>query len=212
MFGIHDLTIFISSGLLLNISPGPDTAYIVGRSTQLGWNAGVTAALGIGAGILVHVTAAALGISALLAASASAITTVKLLGAAYLIYLGIGMLLGQRSGHQSKMTIGQSPVDLSVIFRQGFVTNLLNPKVALFFLAFLPQFIDADAPSKIFAFVLLGLIFDFNGTLWNILIAWIAARTTSLMRNADPIQKWIDRGVGALLIGLGIRIAVAQRG
>lgn len=212
MFGIHDLTIFISSGLLLNISPGPDTAYIVGRSTQLGWNAGVTAALGIGAGILVHVTAAALGISALLAASASAITTVKLLGAAYLIYLGIGMLLGQRSGHQSNMTIGQSPVDLSVIFRQGFMTNLLNPKVALFFLAFLPQFIDADAPSKIFAFVLLGLIFDFNGTLWNILIAWIAARTTSLMRNADPIQKWIDRGVGALLIGLGIRIAVAQRG
>ena len=212
MFGIHDLTIFISSGLLLNISPGPDTAYIVGRSTQLGWNAGVTAALGIGAGILVHVTAAALGISALLAASASAFTAVKLLGAAYLIYLGIGMLLGQRSGHQSKMTIGQSPVDLSVIFRQGFMTNLLNPKVALFFLAFLPQFIDADAPSKIFAFVLLGLIFDFNGTLWNILIAWIAARTTSLMRNADPIQKWIDRGVGALLIGLGIRIAVAQRG
>jgi threonine/homoserine/homoserine lactone efflux protein len=212
MFGIHDLTIFIVSGILLNISPGPDTAYIVGRSTQLGRKAGVTAALGIGAGILVHVTAAALGISALLAASAALFAAVKLLGAAYLIYLGASLLLRHRSRHRDHATVGQPPVGLSVIFRQGFITNVLNPKVALFFLAFLPQFIDAGAPSKVLAFVFLGLIFDLNGTLWNILVAWMAASAASSMRNTGLIQKWIDRGVGALFIGIGIRLAIAQRG
>ena len=204
--------IFIVSGLLLNISPGPDTAYIVGRSTQLGWRAGVAAALGIGAGILVHVTAAAFGISALLAASTTAFTAVKLFGAIYLIYLGVGLLLRKRDSKHSELTIGQSPVGLAVIFRQGFITNVLNPKVALFFFAFLPQFIDAAAPSKILAFVLLGLIFDLNGTLWNIFIAWMAARTASLMRNTSLMQKWIDRGVGALFVGIGIRLAIAERG
>ena len=102
MFGTHDLLLFIGSGLLLNISPGPDTAYIVARSTQLGWKAGATAALGIGAGVLVHITAAALGISALIAVSATAFTIVKLLGAAYLIYIGIKMLLAPRRGNRAE--------------------------------------------------------------------------------------------------------------
>jgi threonine/homoserine/homoserine lactone efflux protein len=205
VFGIHNLMIFILSGLLLNISPGPDTAYIVGRSTQLGWKAGVTAALGIGAGILVHVMAAALGISALLAASAKAFTAVKLIGATYLVYLGVKMLLAQRGGNRAKVTTGQFPVSLVVIFRQGFITNILNPKVALFFLAFLPQFIDADASSKTLAFVILGLIFDFNGTLWNVLVALVAAHTASLMRNTSLMRTWIDRAIGMLFIGIGIK-------
>jgi threonine/homoserine/homoserine lactone efflux protein len=212
VIGIHDLTIFVVSALLLNVSPGPDTVYIVARSTQFGWQAGVVAALGIAAGIVVHVSAAALGISALLAASATAFTSVKLIGAAYLIYLGVRMLIGERHGRQSEMTVGKPEVDLATIFRQGFITNVLNPKVALFFLAFLPQFIDAEAPSKLLAFVLLGLIFDLNGTLWNVLVAWIAARGAALMRDANPVRKWIERGVGALFIGIGIRLAVAARG
>jgi len=212
VLGIHDLTIFIVSGLLLNISPGPDTAYIVARSTQFGWQAGVVAALGIAAGIVVHVSAAALGISALLAASATAFTTVKFIGAAYLIYLGIRMLIRDQHGKQSEMTGGKPEVDLVTIFRQGFITNVLNPKVALFFLAFLPQFIDAQAQSKLSAFVLLGLIFDVNGTLWNILVAWLAARGAALMGNIGRVRKWIDRGVGGLFIGIGIKLAVSERG
>ena len=212
MLGIHDLTIFIVSGLLLNISPGPDTAYIVARSTQFGWQAGVVAALGIAAGIVVHVSAAALGISALLAASATAFTTVKFIGAAYLIYLGIRMLIRDQHGKQFEMTGGKPEVDLVTIFRQGFITNVLNPKVALFFLAFLPQFIDAQAQSKLSAFVLLGLIFNVNGTLWNILIAWLAARGAALMGNIGRVRKWIDRGVGGLFIGIGIKLAVSERG
>jgi threonine/homoserine/homoserine lactone efflux protein len=106
VFGIHDLLLFILSGLLLNISPGPDTAYIVGRSTQLGWTGGATAALGIGAGVFIHVTAAALGISALLAASAMAFTAIKLVGAAYLVYIGTRMLLTQSKGDQAENKLG----------------------------------------------------------------------------------------------------------
>jgi len=212
VFGTHDLLLFILSGLLLNISPGPDTAYIVGRSTQLGWKAGATAALGIGAGVLVHVTAAALGISAVLAASARAFTIVKLLGAGYLVYIGMKMLLARRNYNRTGRTFEKRSISLAVILWQGFITNVLNPKVALFFLAFLPQFIDADAPSKVLAFLLLGLIFDFNGTLWNILVAWLSARAASLFRNTGQLRRWIDRAMGTLFIYIGIRLAVIQRG
>jgi threonine/homoserine/homoserine lactone efflux protein len=212
VFGTHDLLLFILSGLLLNISPGPDIAYIVARSAQLGWKGGATAALGIGAGGLVHVTAAALGISALLAASATAFTIVKLLGAVYLVYIGAKMLLARGNGIGPEMNLQTTSVSLAVVFRQGFITNVLNPKVALFFLAFLPQFIDADAPSKVLAFLLLGLIFDFNGTLWNVLVAWVSARTAAMVRNTRQLQRWIDRLLGTLFIYLGIRLAVLQRG
>jgi RhtB (resistance to homoserine/threonine) family protein len=212
VFGIHDLALFIVSGLLLNISPGPDTAYIVARSTQFGWQAGVVAALGIAAGIMIHVSAAALGISAILAASATAFTIVKFIGAAYLIYLGVRMLIGGQDGKQFQATVGKSEVDLPTIFWQGFITNVLNPKVALFFIAFLPQFIDSQAPSKLLAFVLLGLIFSVNGTLWNIFIAWIFARAAAFVGNTNRVRKWIDRGIGALFIAIGIRLAVSERG
>jgi threonine/homoserine/homoserine lactone efflux protein len=212
VFGTHDLLLFILSGLLLNISPGPDVAYIVARSTQLGLKGGATAALGIGAGVLVHVTAAALGISALLAASGAAFTVLKVLGAAYLVYIGAKMLLAQGNGDGPETSLQVASVSLAVVFRQGFITNVLNPKVALFFLAFLPQFIDADAPSKVLAFLLLGLIFDFNGTLWNFLVAWVSARTATMVRNTRQLHRWIDRLLGTLFIYLGIRLAVLQRG
>ena len=210
MLGTHDLLLFVMSGLLLNISPGPDTAYIVARSTQLGWKAGLSAALGIGTGVLVHITAAALGISALLAASATAFNLVKLLGAAYLLYLGTRMLLGRSD--VSRVAKSVPSATLAQVFRQGFMTNVLNPKVALFFVAFLPQFIDADAPSEIMAFLLLGVIFDFNGTLWNILVAWFSTRAATIIRNIGQFDRWIERALGSLLIYLGIGLAFTQRG
>ena len=165
MFGIHDFGLFIVSGLLLNIAPGPDIAYIAGRSVQLGWRGGVTAAFGVATGCLTHVFAVAVGLSALLVASAAAFTAVKWLGAAYLCYVGLTMLFSRPAQPSEPAARESRDISLSRVFWQGALTNVLNPKVAMFFLAYLPQFVDADAPHKPLAFLMLGLIFVFNGTL-----------------------------------------------
>src|SRR4051794_29798877 len=138
--GIHQLWLFILSGLLLNVTPGPDTAYIIGRSIQLGWRGGAAAALGISCGCLVHVFGAAIGLSALLMTSAAAFAVLKLAGAAYLLFTGVQMLLS-RPGPVADVTVQQGAIPLRRVFWQGALTNALNPKVALFFLAFLPQFV-----------------------------------------------------------------------
>src|SRR5271167_2099108 len=140
MLGIHDLWLFVLAGLLLNITPGPDTLYIVGRSSTQGARAGAVAALGIGAGALVHICAAALGLSAILAASATAFNTVKIIGAVYLLYVGIGLIRSAAAIAAPPIATERRLASLRGIFLQGFLTNVLNPKVALFFLAFLPQF------------------------------------------------------------------------
>jgi threonine/homoserine/homoserine lactone efflux protein len=224
MLGIHDLGLFILSGLLLNVMPGPDSLLIMARSAAHGFRAGSAAALGIGAGTCVHVLAAALGLSALLSASAAAFTVVKLLGAAYLIYLGASLLLKRRSGSgaasaqpDASAPSGPPPVAPATtpraIFMQGFLTNVLNPKVALFFLAFVPQFISADAPSKALAFVVLGAIFNVNGMLWCHLLAWIGAVTGAQVRNrrwSEPLARWLNRGLGALFLAFGVRLALSE--
>ena len=212
MLGTHDLLLFIVSGLLLNFTPGPDTLYIVGRSSTQGPRAGATAALGIGAGTLVHITAAALGLSAILAASASAFTVVKIAGAAYLVYVGISLVRssGRPSGPAAHVDL--VPANLRTVFLQGFLTNVLNPKVALFFLAFLPQFVEPDAPSKPLAFLFLGAIFDLNGTLWNLFVAWSAAQIGGGLRRSATAAKWFTRCVGGMFIFLGIRLALVRDG
>jgi threonine/homoserine/homoserine lactone efflux protein len=208
MFGIHDLPLFILSGLLLNITPGPDTAYIVGRSAQFGWRGGAAAAIGISCGCLVHVFACAAGLSALLAASAAAFTTVKWVGAAYLCYIGITMLLA-RQAQRAPAAVGDSQIlSLRRVFWQGALTNVLNPKVALFFLAFLPQFVAADSPHKPLAFLLLGAIFIFNGTLWCLGIAAFAARTARRMARSGRAMAWINRALGGMFVYLGTRLAL----
>jgi threonine/homoserine/homoserine lactone efflux protein len=206
--GVHDLWLFVLSAFLLNITPGPDTLYIVGRSTAQGLRGGVLAALGIGAGALVHVSAAALGLSAILAASATAFTAVKLIGAAYLLYVGVGLIRG--AAEPARPAAAESRAfKMHSVFLQGFLTNVLNPKVALFFLAFLPQFVAADAPSKPLAFLLLGIIFDFNGTLWNLFVAWSTSHLSRLAPSA-AFKTWFNRCVGGLFIGVGIRLALAR--
>lgn len=208
MLGVHDLWLFVLSAFLLNVTPGPDTLYIVGRSTAQGLRGGVLAALGIGAGALVHVSAAALGLSAILAASATAFTAVKLAGAGYLLYVGVG-LLRSKSPPARVDASGSCEFSMRGVFMQGFLTNVLNPKVALFFLAFLPQFVAAEASSKPLAFLVLGIIFDFNGTLWNLFVAWTTARLSKLAPSA-AFKVWFNRCVGALFIGVGIRLALAR--
>lgn len=220
MPGITDLWLFILAGLLLNLTPGPDMALIMARSAQRGWPGGAAAALGVGAGCLVHIAAATLGLSAILATSAAAFTIVKLAGAAYLVWIGIGMLrssfratpIPHHLPDEVRATRAPEATDLHTIFLQGMLTNALNPKVALFFLAFLPQFIAADAPSKALAFVILGLIFNINGTIWNLGVARAAAQAASALEAGGAMRMWIERALGAMFVALGARLAALERG
>jgi len=211
MFGTHDLALFIVSGLLLNIAPGPDTFLILGRSTSQGWRAGVATALGIGVGTFVHIFAAAFGLSAILATSAAAFTVVKLAGAAYLLYLGFVTLRAPKAAPATSDATPMSALPLRKIFVQGFLTNVLNPKVALFFLAFVPQFIAQDAVSKPLAFLFLGTVFNFNGMLWANFLALSAAVISTKIKANSTMTTWFNRAVGSIFIGLGIKLAFAKQ-
>jgi len=209
MLGIHEFWLFVISGVLLNITPGPDTAYIVGRSVQMGWRGGAVAALGISAGCVVHVVGAALGLSALLMASSAAFTLIKWAGAAYLCLIGVTMMLSRQRSPVADIS-GSTTMSPRQVFWQGAATNALNPKVALFFLAFLPQFVDADAPHKAAAFLVLGMIFIATGTLWCVGLAAFAARAAGRIRQSGRALLWINRALGGMFVYLGIRIAALQ--
>lgn len=211
MLGIHDLPLFIASGLLLNIAPGPDSVLIMARSATQGWRAGSAAALGIGAGTCVHVLGAALGMSALLATSAWAFTAVKYAGAAYLVYIGLALLLARRAGGAGPQAEPPPPQPYRKIFLQGFLTNVLNPKVALFFLAFVPQFIAPEAPHKALAFLLLGAIFNFNGMLWCHVLAVSTALLSRRLRVGRGLAGGLNRAIGALFVSFGIKLALSGR-
>ena len=211
MLGIHEFWLFIVSGLLLNVTPGPDMAYIVGRSVQLGRRGGAVAALGISTGCLVHVFAAAIGLSALLAASSAAFALVKWAGAAYLCFIGVKMLLSRPPAPTDDAVTASGEMSLRQVFWQGWLTDVLNPKVALFFLAFLPQFVAADSPHKTAAFLLLGLIFIFNGMLWCLGVAAFAASAAGRIRRSGRALAWINRALGGLFVYLGVRVAMLAR-
>lgn len=206
MLGIHELWLFVLSGVLLNVTPGPDTVYVIGRSMQLGWRGGVAAALGISCGCLFHVTGAAIGLSALLMASSAAFAVLKLCGAAYLLLTGLQMLWSRPAIAPAASDGGRT--SLRRVFLQGVFTNALNPKVALFFLAFLPQFVAADSPQKPLAFLTLGLIFICTGTLWSLVLAGFAARAAHRLRQSEGVIAWVNRALGGLFIYLGIRVAM----
>ncbi|ERF82475.1 LysE family translocator [Bradyrhizobium viridifuturi] len=209
MLGIHELWLFVLSGLLLNVTPGPDTAYIIGRTIQLGWRGGAAAAIGISCGCLVHVLGAAIGLSALLMASSTAFLAVKLIGAAYLVLTGLQMLLS-RTKPIAEVAGQAGETSISRVFWQGALTNILNPKVALFFLAFLPQFVAADSAHKTLAFLVLGLIFITGGTLWCLGLAAFAAKAAGGIRQSAGAIGWINRSLGALFIYLGVRVAMLE--
>ena len=208
MFGIHDFGLFLVTGILLNLAPGPDTAYIVGRSMAQGREAGVASALGITAGSIFHTGAAALGLSAILAASAWAFTLVKIAGGAYLVFLGIKMLLERGTKVQVREDFRRSTTVAA--FRQGILTNILNPKVAIFFLAFLPQFIDPASNAKIAAFLALGLTFVVTGTVWCLILAFFAAGFSERLRANQAVSQWLNRTIGALFVFLGVKLAVTR--
>jgi RhtB (resistance to homoserine/threonine) family protein len=208
MFGIHDFELFLAAGILLNLTPGPDTVYILGRSIAQGRDAGVASALGICVGSIFHTSAAALGLSAILATSALAFGAIKLLGGAYLIFLGLKMIF-DRHKHLSLPSNFRRRTTAAA-FRRGVLTNILNPKVALFFLAFLPQFIDPASNTKVLAFLVLGFAFVTTGTIWCLVLAWFASAFSERLRTNETIAQWLNRTAGALFVFLGLRLATAK--
>ena len=214
----HQLPMFIAAGWLLNLTPGPDVLYIVSNALRSGTRAGIVAGLGITAGCFVHIFAAAVGVGALLAASATAFTVLKWVGAAYLLWMGVRMLLSRPSGNggsAAAIAAAQAApavaVPLSKVFLGGFWTNVLNPKVAIFFLAFVPQFIAPGADNKALAFVLLGVLFNVNAipvnTGWAIAAGWMARRVGAVQRG----MHWLDRVAGAMFIGFGLKLAFTDQ-
>ncbi|MFJ1213999.1 LysE family translocator [Burkholderia pyrrocinia] len=211
MFGITHFGFFVLAVFLLNVTPGPDTAYIVGRSVAQGRGAGLMSALGISAGCCVHALACAFGLTALLAASAAAFTVIKLVGAAYLIYLGVRMIITKQAAAPSDTAAAQAAKPMRQLFMQGFWTNVLNPKVVLFFVSFFPQFVSADSPHKALAFLTLGAVFVAMSTVWTSLVAWVAGSVTQRFSGKPGVKKWLDRTVGSAFVGLGLRLATSQR-
>ena len=212
MDGIHDLALFVAAGLLLNLTPGPDMAYIAARSVAGGFRDGAAATFGITAGCVVHTIAAAAGLSALLATSAAAFEIIKWCGAAYLLYAGIRLIL--RSSRARRTDAPHrilAPAAPSKIFREAFVINVFNPKVALFFLAFLPQFIAVDAPAKTLSFVLLGSLFNFNSLFVNLPVAWLASRAGRGLRDSARWSRWLTGAVGGLFVLLAARLATLEK-
>ncbi|MCX7217454.1 MAG: LysE family translocator [Burkholderiales bacterium] len=213
MFGTQDLALFVISGLLLNLAPGPDSLLIMTRAASQGWRAGSAAALGIGCGTFVHILAAALGLSAVLATSATAFLIVKLIGAAYLLYVGLGLLLSKKKSSEDgeQTTIVTTRLSYRKIFLQGFLTNLLNPKVAVFFLAFVPQFIASSAQDKALAFIFLGCIFNFNGMLWCHFLAFSSAYASQKLRVNRRLTSGLNRLIGLMFVSFGLKLALANR-
>jgi RhtB (resistance to homoserine/threonine) family protein len=211
---LHHLLWFVAAGWLLNLTPGPDVLYIVSNALRHGARAGVIAGLGITAGCFVHIAAAALGLSALMAASATAFALVKWLGAAYLLWIGVRMLFSRAAPStlttQVDAATASPEVNWKGIFLGGFWTNALNPKVALFFLAFVPQFIAPNADNKTLAFVLLGVLFNVNAipvnTGWALLAAWTSRKMNVVQRG----MHWLDRVAGAMFIGFGLKLALTD--
>ncbi len=207
------LLMFIVAGWLLNLTPGPDVLYIVSSALKSGVRAGVVAALGIVSGCFVHVFAAALGVGALLATSAAAFSVLKWAGAGYLMWMGVKLLLAKGGGSAlvpAAVIAEAVPVDVWRVFRQGFLTNVLNPKVALFFLAFVPQFIAPGAEDKVTAFLLLGLLFNVNSLPINFGYAWLAGWASRRVGTVQRAMHWMDRAAGAMFIGFGIKLALSD--
>jgi threonine/homoserine/homoserine lactone efflux protein len=201
---------FVLAGWLLNLTPGPDVLYIVSNALRQGARAGLVAALGITAGCFVHIFAAALGVGALLATSATAFTVLKWAGAAYLAVMGVRLLLSKAPAAIELDAESGTKAAFKDIFFQGFLTNALNPKVAVFFLAFVPQFIAPGAEHKTWAFIALGVLFNVNAIPINFgyaaLAGWASQRLVVVQRG----MHWLDRLAGVMFIGFGVKLALTD--
>jgi threonine/homoserine/homoserine lactone efflux protein len=209
MLGIQNYWLFIATAIVLILTPGQDTFFILGRSLASGRTAGISAALGITAGSIIHTFAAALGLSALLATSQYAFMAVKYAGAAYLLYIGVRALLSRANGLPGP-DVRATDTRWSA-FRQGILSNLLNPKVALFFLALMPQFISAGSINKVGAFLVLGLSFVALGVVWCLVLAIGAAHLRGAFLRRPSMANVLNKIAGAMFIALGLKLATARQ-
>ena len=197
---------FLLATLALNLAPGPDMTYVIARSLGQGRRAGIVSSRGIACAILFHIAAAAAGIAVLFRTWPQAYALVRLIGAGYLMFLGVG--LWRRARRAGALATVACDTD-AAIFRQGVVTNVLNPKVGLFFLAFLPQFVDPARGSVAAQIVALGLLFITSGTIVNVAVAWLAGSLRSRIESGAG-RAWFQRASGAILVALGVRLAFAR--
>jgi threonine/homoserine/homoserine lactone efflux protein len=205
MPALSTIALFLLAGLGLLLIPGPSVLYVVTRSAAQGRRAGLASVLGIESAIFVHTLAAALGLSAILLTSALAFSVVKYLGAAYLIFLGLRTLLNKKQ-HQDILV--EPPRSLSQLFGQGFLVNLLNPKTALFFYAFLPQFVDPSRGAVIGQILLLGMLFALMATCTDSLYALLGSKVGQWLNKSRLVQRWQRYITGCIYILLGVVTAV----
>jgi threonine/homoserine/homoserine lactone efflux protein len=210
MDAIQNFGTFLISCILLNLTPGSDTILILSKSIAQGKKAGVVTALGIGLGIIGHTLLAAFGLSLIIAKSIVLFNVVKYAGAAYIIFLGVKMLLAKTPIDLDRKA-GQIQQNLFTVFRDGFLTNILNPKVALFFIAFLPQFIDPAHHAGAFPFMILGLTFTITGTIYCSILAVFAAEIFSSLRNNTSFSTLLNKTCGSVLVFLGVYVALLRR-
>ncbi|TJY40905.1 LysE family translocator [Cohnella pontilimi] len=208
MLGIEHYELFLLSGVLLNLTPGTDTLYILSRTVAQGKSEGLMSAAGINCGALIHTLFAAFGLSVVLMQSALAFNLVKWIGAAYLIYMGIKSIR-TRSNPFELQHMGQAKKHK--LFFQGMLTNVLNPKVALFFLAFMPQFIDPEHTSGALPFIILGLTFIVTGSIWNIILVLCSSWMTRRLRSSVNFSKYLNKLTGVIFVGLGIKLLRTSR-
>jgi threonine/homoserine/homoserine lactone efflux protein len=198
--------VFLAATVALNLSPGPDMLYVISRTLESGRRAGIISAFGIGVGTLVHMSVTAIGLSALLMSFPLAYQTIRILGAAYLVFLGVKTIRSNPTTPTSPNGREEYQTSLMTIFRQGVITNVLNPKVALFFLAFLPQFVDYSTGFFALQILFLGLVFDCSGTTWNVIIAILAGKANSIMQRKPEMVRIQRTLPGLILISLGLLI------
>ena len=210
MTGIIHFETFLIAGILLNLTPGNDTIFILTKSIAQGRKAGILSVLGIATGSLIHTTLAALGLSIIIAKSVLAFTIIKYAGAAYLLYIGFKMIT-DGTKLDTSISVSTNKINSLKIYRDAVLTNVLNPKVAMFFIAFLPQFIDPHYQNSIVPFMLLGITFTITGTIWCLILANFSSYLFSKLRSNQKFSSYLNKICGTVLIVLGIKIALTSR-
>ncbi|MBE7102650.1 LysE family translocator [Bacillus mycoides] len=202
MYGIINYEVFLLTGILLNLIPGADTMYIVGRSISQGRKAGVYSVFGIITGSLVHTLLVAFGLSIILTKSIVLFNIIKVIGVIYLVYLGIKMILDKTN---VAFQASSNKLNIKKIYLQGLLTSLTNPKVSLFFIAFLPQFIDTKASGPM-PFIILGLTFTVTGLLWCLFVAYFSSYVTKKLRGNQKVGMILNKVTGMIFIGMGLKL------
>ena len=210
MLGIIHFETFLLTAILLNLTPGNDTIFVLSKSIGQGKKAGIISSFGISTGNIIHTLLAAFGLSLIIAKSILLFNVIKYAGAIYLLYVGYKMLVNKTELNTSEIKKGEL-VNYWGLYRDGIFTNILNPKVALFFIAFLPQFIDPNLKETILPFLALGTTFITTGTIWCLTLTIFASSIFSKLKDNKKVSNYINKICGIALVGLGIKVALSNR-